>query len=108
MANVDFRKRFLVNSEHTGRFVVTSQRTGKTYYIEPIESDRPRSWGDVNPATNEVEGSYGKKYRGGIKAADSLITEDNGCYNIQQSGPGVSPFAMIDAADSKYPDKDAS
>lgn len=98
----DVRKRFLLNTEHTGRHIVYSFRTGKRYYVEPIEGHVIK-WGDLNPATGKVEGSYGQKYRGGIDAKDSLITEENGFFNIQTLKPGFSPAAAIEEMDARYP-----
>lgn len=95
---------FLTNTDETGRFIVVSQRTGKTYAVEPIGKVKTR-WGDVDPATKKVTGSYGNKYRGSIDARDSMITEGNGFKNIETLKPGTSPLAYIDALDAKYPDK---
>lgn len=98
--------RFLTKTEHTGRFIVSSQRTGKTYAVEPIGTTRT-GWGDLNPATGKVEGKYGKKYRGSIDEKDSMITEENGCKNIEMFGPGkCSPLEYIAALDDGYPDKE--
>ena len=102
MITEEVRKKFFFETEHSGRFVVHSFRTGKKYYVEPIEGKTVK-WGDLNPATGQVEGNYGSKYRGGIKAKDSLITEENGFSNIQLLPPGHSPAAMIEELDSKYP-----
>ncbi len=94
---------FLVNSESTGRFIVTSFRTGKKYFVEPIENEHTPVWGDVNPATGKVEGSYGEKYRGGIKEKESLITKENGFDKIHYAGTGSSPLSLITDLDAKYP-----
>lgn len=48
----DLEKRFLKNTDDTGR----------KYYVEPIGGHS--DWGDINPATKEVEGDYGEKYKG--------------------------------------------
>lgn len=103
MKNNDFDKRFLSETDKTGRHVVTSFRTGRKYYVEPIETEHTPIWGDVNPATGKIEGSYGVKYNGGIKEKDSLITLENGFTNIHYSGIGASPYSVIDELDSKYP-----
>lgn len=100
----DITKRFLTDSEHTGRYIVTSVRTGKRYAVEPIGNPRT-NWGDVNPSTNKVEGSYGEKYHGSVNPKDSMITQENGFKNIITLEPGVSPMSAIEFLDSKYPDK---
>jgi len=101
-ANV--RTQFLTDTDHTGRFIYTSQRTGKTYFIEPIGNPHT-NWGDMDPATKNVTGSYGDKYRGSVDAKDSLITESNGFTKIEMLDKGMSPLAAIEARDAQYPDK---
>ena len=82
-------------SEETGRFYV--KHKDKTFCVEPIDTrTRPLEWGDVNPATGKVEGSYGDKYKGSIKEEDSIITEENGFKNITYSGIGGSPMSIIE------------
>ena len=56
--------------------------------------NRSKSWGDVNPATGKVEGSYGSEI--GIDEKDSQITEENGYKNIVILPAGVSPMAYIE------------
>lgn len=92
----EFDKKFLVNSDDTGRFIVKSYKTGKTYYIEPIGGRA--EWGDLNPATGKVEGSYGDKYKGSINKNESLITPENGFDpdKTYMLGPGESPLGYID------------
>lgn len=97
----EFNKRFLTDSDDTGRFTVTSIVTGKKYYVEPIGGNQV-AWGDVNPATKKVEGSYGEKYKGSIIESESLITKENGFDNITYSGVGASPFSEIDRRDKEY------
>ena len=64
---------------HTGRFFITDLKTGRKFLVEPIDNTPHRQiWGDINPATKELEGDYGNKYKGSIKEEDSLITEENG------------------------------
>ena len=99
----EFNKRFFAESDHTGRFVVVSMRTGHKYYVEPLDGKKVK-WGDLNPATGKVEGSYGSKYKGSINEKDSLITEENGFKNIKYLKPGQSPDKYIDELDSQYPD----
>jgi hypothetical protein len=111
----EFKKKFLTHSDHTGRQIVYSVRTGKSYYIEPIENYKHKiepihdagyignGWGDLNPSTGKLEGSYGKKYKGSIKNDESLITEENGFSKIVVLSPGYSPYAEIERRDVMYP-----
>lgn len=85
---------YLESSEQTGRFIVKNMKTGKKYLVEPIGNPKTR-FGDVNPATKQVEGSYGDKFRGSIDESESIITEENGFTNIVELEPGVSPLAYI-------------
>ena len=101
--NEETRKKFFTETEHTGRHRVYSYRTGKTYYIEVIGGAHVQ-WGDLNPSTGKLEGSYGSKYRGSIDVKESLITEENGFDNIVELPVGVSPYAEIERRDSQYPD----
>lgn len=96
--------KFLTETDHTGRFIVYSQRTGVRYFVEPT-GDPHTKFGDINPATKELEGSYGSKYRGSINAKDSLITQENGFKEIKMLEPGLSPHAYIEWKDAQYPDK---
>jgi len=100
----EFRKRFLTETEHTGRCLVTSFRTGKTYAIEPLDGHKVK-WGDLNPATGKLEGSYGEKYKGSVPEKDSLITTENGFKNIIKLEAGQSPESYINKIDDEYPDK---
>jgi hypothetical protein len=100
--NEETRKKFFTETEHSGRHVVYSFRTGKRYYIEPIDGNKV-NWGDLNPATGELEGSYGQKYKGSVKKSESLITEENGFMNIALLPPGQSPAAEIERRDAQYP-----
>jgi hypothetical protein len=74
---------FLTNRDETGREIVYFPETGKQYFVEYIE---PRghqvTWGDVDPATKKLTGTYGDKHNGTIKAKESLITKENGFDNI--------------------------
>lgn len=97
----EFNKRFLTNTDDTGRFVVTSQVTGRTYYVEAIGDPYVR-WGDVNPSTKQVEGSYGDKFKGSIDESESLITPENGFDQITYTGIGGSPLAEIETRDKQY------
>lgn len=99
-----FMDRFLANRDQTGRYVIISNRTGRRYLIEPID-DRPdhQIWGDVDPATKKITGSYGDKHRGSIRSEESMITEENGVSNVTYLDPGESPESYIERVDSKYP-----
>jgi len=99
MDKSEFNTKFLENRDHTGRFYVKSLRTGKTYYVEPLDVGERRSFGDINPATGKVEGSYGTKYKGAIHPSESLITEENGFDNITVLPAGKSPYARIEELD---------
>lgn len=104
--NNEIKEKFLTNTDETGRFIVTSSRTGRQYFVEPtLGRNRPPSWGDINPATGQVEGKYGKKFTGAIDPEESLITESNGFSKIHELEVGISPMAYIDMLDTKYPDK---
>lgn len=98
----EVKKDFLVNRDETGKEIVFYPETGKKYYVEYIE---PRgwktSWGDVNPATKTIEGSYGDKHKGSIKANESVITKENGFDNIVDGGYG-SPYHTIHLMHEKF------
>ena len=97
----DVRKNFLVNREETGREIVTFPETGKKYYIEYIEPRNWRSsWGDIDPASKTVTGSYGDKHKGAIKADESVITKENG-FNEIVEGEG-SPYHTINEMHEKW------
>ena len=101
-----FWDKFFSQRDDTGRYAVVSNRTGVTYLVEPLDSDPYRKrWGDLNPATGEVEGSYGEKYTGSVHPKDSLLTEANGVRNIVELKPGESPESHIERVDATYPDK---
>lgn len=97
----DISTRFLTDTDHTGRFIVTSTKTGKKYFVEPIDG-KPVQWGDVNPATKKVEGTYGHKYKGSVSKEESLLTEENGFIKIQLLEPGCSPLHEISRRDAEY------
>lgn len=63
--------------------------------MEPIGTNHAADWGDLDPATKKVTGSYGQKYRGNIDEKDSIITEKNGFKNITTLGIGQSPEDYI-------------
>jgi hypothetical protein len=102
----EVRQKFLTNTDDTGRFLVYSTRTGKTYAVEPIEGAHTPKWGSIDPATGDLMHKKGDgKYKGGIRADESLITEENGFTNIQLLDVGTSPHHAIEVLDAKYPDK---
>lgn len=95
-------REFLTNRDETGREIVFFPETGKRYFVEYIE---PRvmndvNWGDVDPATKKLTGSYGNKTRGAIKENDSMITKENGFDEIIE-GKG-SPYWKIQRMHNEY------
>lgn len=84
---------FLVNRDETGREIVFYPETGKKYFVEYITPKHTIKWGDLNPATGKIEGSYGDKKTGSISKEESLITEENG-FNRIETGMG-SPYHTI-------------
>lgn len=104
--DTNLRTRFLTNTDETGRFIVYSQRTGKTYFVEPIVTEKTPAWGSIDPATGNLMHKKGDgKYTGGVKPADSLITVENGfdADKITMLDRGTSPHHAIDVLDAKYP-----
>lgn len=95
------RYEFLVNRDETGREVVFFPETGKEYFVEYIQPRNHRSdWGDIDPATKKVTGSYGQKSRGAISESESLITKENGFEDIRE-GEG-SPYYTIGLMHEKW------
>lgn len=85
---------------------VHSTILNRTFYFEVIE-DHPDNldrveFGDINPATKKLEGSYGKKNKGGINMADSVITKENGFNDIKFLPPGTSPHGYIELLEKEY------
>ena len=101
----DFKKRFLSNRDETGRFIVNSIKTGKSYFVEVIDGDERTNWGDVDPATKKMTGSYGDKYKGSIRKEESMITKENGFDKIHTLGVGESPLDYINRIDDEYFEK---
>lgn len=95
-------KRFLKESDKTGRFIVKSKITGKKYFVEPIGNTHAADWGDLDPATKKMTGSYGERYEGCVTEKESLITKENGFEKIELLDVGVSPLSVIDARDREY------
>lgn len=98
----DFKKKFLMNSDETGRFIVKSLKTGRTYFVETLDDGDRNDWGDLDPVTKKLTGSYGDKYKGSIKPEESLITKENGFEKIHTLSPGQSPLDYINQLDEKY------
>lgn len=99
-------EKFFYETDHTGRFMVVSMRTGVKYFVEPIApKNSGQKFGDIDPATKQLTGSYGDKYRGAVEESESLITTQNGFSNIRLLDKGVSPLLAIDSIDAKYPSK---
>lgn len=94
----NLRNKFLSDTDQSGRFIVESKATGKKYYVEPI-GDPHTTWGDMDPATKKLTGTYGKKYKGSIEPDESMITPENGFENIVTLKPGQSPLAYINSID---------
>ena len=101
----DFKKRFLFNRDETGRIIVKSIKTGKSYFVEVIDGDERTNWGDVDPATKKMTGSYGDKYKGSIRKEESMITKENGFDKIHTLGVGESPLDYINRIDDEYFEK---
>ena len=101
----DFKKRFLFNRDETGRFIVKSIKTSKSYFVEVIDGDERTNWGDVDPATKKMTGSYGDKYKGSIRKEESMITKENGFDKIHTLGVGESPLDYINRIDDEYFEK---
>jgi hypothetical protein len=96
----------LTNTDETGRFIVHSMRTGVTYYVEPILGAQTPKWGSIDPATGKLMNKKGHdKYTGAVTKDESLITEANGFKNVEMLEPGLSPLAVIEHRDAKYPGK---
>ena len=94
--------RFLKDSDNTGRFIVKSKVTGKQYYVEAIGNTHSADWGDLDPTTKKMTGSYGERYEGCVTEKESLITEANGFEKITTLPQGVSPFDEIERRDREY------
>ncbi|RKS25031.1 hypothetical protein CLV94_0054 [Flavobacterium endophyticum] len=87
----------MTNTDETGRFLMKSRLTGIVYFVEPIYNGKTPEWGDVDPATKKLTGSYGSKYTGAVTKKESLITEENGFVNIGYFKG--SPFGAIEQRD---------
>ncbi len=94
MKNLNELLNTLPSASETGRFLVTT-KSGRKFLVEPIGYTRT-GFGDINPATKQVEGNYGDKYKGSIDKSESVITSENGFKNIITLGVGESPLGYID------------
>ena len=98
----EFTKRFLTNRDETGRFIVKSMKTGKSYFVECLDTNERTDWGDLDPVTKKMTGSYGLKYKGSIRPEESLITKENGFDKIHYLGTDESPLDYINRIDDEY------
>ena len=96
------KSRFLKDSDKTGRFIVKSKATGKRYFVETIGNTHAADWGDLDPATKKMTGTYGERYEGCVPEKDSMITKENGFENIVVLTPGESPIDYIERLDKRY------
>ena len=78
----------------SGRYYVTDIESGRKFCVEPIGNSHPE-WGDVDPVSKKMTGSYGEKYKGCIDEKESIITEENGFKNIVTLPAGESPDSYI-------------
>jgi hypothetical protein len=99
------KSRFLKDSDKTGRFIVKSKATGKKYFVETIGNTHAADWGDLDPATKKMTGSYGDKYKGSIRPEESMITKENGFDKIHTLSVGESPLDYINRIDDEYFEK---
>lgn len=79
-----------------GRYFYVTE-DGRKFCIEPIDANAGRGskWGDIDPASKTVTGSYGQKHPGAVHPDESIITKENGFKNIVTLPPGVSPEGYI-------------
>ena len=82
---------------NNGRQYQIDFKSGRKFWIETIDNSTGNrsEWGDLDPATKKVTGSYGLKYKGGVTDEESIITKENGFKNITTIGPGESPDSFI-------------
>jgi len=92
------KERFLENRDETGRYCIYSTKTGIKYYIEPLETGDRITWGDLDPASKNITGGYGIKYKGSVRPSESLINEEE-FQNVVTLKKGVSPNSYVDEID---------
>ena len=82
----------------TGRQYFIDLKTGRKFVIETIDNSqgKGRDWGDIDPATKKVTGSYGNKHIGSITDEESIITKENGFDKIYTTDIGESPYSLIE------------
>jgi len=82
----------------TGRFFVRTKE-GRLFCVEAIDPHvgKKKLWGDMDPVTKKLTGTYGNKNPGAVHPDDSIITEENGFKNIKTLPPGTSPMGCIEA-----------
>lgn len=78
----------------SGRYFVIDIKSGRKFCVEPIGVSHPE-WGDVDPVSKKMTGSYGEKHKGCIDESESIITEENGFKNIITLPAGESPDSYI-------------
>lgn len=81
----------------TGRYFITTKED-RTFCVEPIDNSNLQGadWGDVDPASKKITGTYGEKHRGSIHESESIITKENGFKNITMLPSGISPMGFIE------------
>lgn len=91
--------REVVMKSETGRYYIVDTATGRKFCVEPITNGgNQRLWGDIDPATKKLTGSYGDK--GAITESESIITEENGFKNI---GYDQNPMDYVNELLSRKP-----
>ena len=82
----------------TGRQFFTDLKTGRKFVIETIDNSQGKrsEWGDLDPATKKVTGTYGQKHKGSVTDEESIITKENGFDKIYTTGKGESPYSLIE------------
>ena len=104
----EIRKNFLVNRDETGNLIVNmNDGSGQSYMVEFIEPKGGvrTDWGSYNPSTGNIENKKGAgKYTGGIKAEDSVLTEENG-FPDAKIIPGASFMWSVEKKHEEWKEK---
>jgi hypothetical protein len=79
----------------SGRYFVTDHKSGRKFCVETIGVSHPE-WGDLDPVTKKMTGSYGEKYKGCVDESESIIKPENGFKNIVTLQMGESPNSYIE------------